>query len=100
MVKKIEWSLKAITTYAQNIKYLKEEWSLSTAQKFTETVNQKIDLIANKPVDYRRSSKVANVYFVVINKRIKLFYKINNRTNTISLLLFWNSWKNPSRLKY
>ncbi len=100
MVKKIEWSLKAVVTYSQNIKYLKEEWSLLTAQKFAEMVKQKIELIAADPVSLRKSSKIANVYSVVISKRVKLFYKVSEQKNTISLLIFWNSWQNPAKLKY
>ncbi len=100
MVEKVIWMPAAIFTYRQSIEYLIEEWSGKYANDFIVLADKKIEFICINPEMSRRSRKMKMIFSVKINKRIRLYYRYRPLKKQIDLLLFWNSWQNPAKLKY
>ena len=70
------WSPHAKKDYWQNIDYLEAEWSFQVTLNFIEKVEETIQLLTNKNVDFV-STHYKNLHKVVITKHITLYYRIN-----------------------
>lgn len=90
------WSPQAKKDYWQNIDYLEAEWSFQVTLNFIEKVEETIQLLTHKNVDFV-STHYKNVHKVVIIKHISLYYKINS--NQLELLRFWNTYQDLENFK-
>jgi len=67
---------------------------------FVFKVEAKVKLLSLQPkLGSPRSKSHSNIRHTLIHKRISLIYRIQPSINTIELLLFWNNYKHPSKLK-
>lgn len=89
MAYRIIWTKNAREDLKAIIKYLKEEWSLTVAEKFIIDVYQKIDLISNFPFSGIKSFKNKSVRKIVITRHNSLYYKIEE--DKIRLLDFFDN---------
>ena len=99
MAYEIVWSVEAEKAFKANIKYLEEDWSENEIANFINKTFDAIDIIKESPLIFKQSLKSKRIRKAIIVKQISLFYKINNSTNTIELITFWNNYKNPKKLK-
>lgn len=90
------WSPQAKKDYWQNIDYLDAEWSFQVTLNFIEKVEETIQLLTHKNVEFI-STHYKNVHKVVITKHITLYYKINS--NQLELLRFWNTYQDLENFK-
>ena len=100
MVYKISWTPKAIESYISNMKYLESAWTEKEVKNFAALVERKIKILSGQPeIGASRNKKQVNVRHTVLHKRISLIYRVKPQKKEIELLLFWNSYQHPSRLK-
>lgn len=100
MVYKIVWTLKALQTYESNMLYLEAAWSEKEIKKFALLVEKKLSLLSKQPlIGTARNKKQQNIRYTVLHKRVSLIYRINNRRKEIELLVFWNNFQNPARIR-
>ena len=93
----VVWTTDAEDTYEQNIAYLQDEWDDFVISTFIENTDEAIAYIVDNPALYPFYDKKNKIRRCVIVKQISLYYKITE-TN-IELLLFWNNYQNPKKLK-
>lgn len=89
------WSPEAVDDFELIVDYLIHEWSENSAEKFSDRVYDKINLIKKKPEIFE-SSVYKDIRKAPITKHITLFYKIEN--HELRLLRFWNNAQNPENL--
>ena len=97
---KIKWTTRAWLTYKANIEYLQKEWTAKEISNFIEATDKKIAGLASHPATGKsRNKKYPNIHFTVIHKRVALIYQHKPLKNEIDLLVFWNTYRNPGKLK-
>ena len=100
MVFKIIWTIRAYETFEDNIQYLLDNWSEKELENYKKLVKNKIDLLRIHPELGRPfKNRSMNIRQIVIHRRILLLYKVSDKSQEIKLLLFWNTLKNPRKLK-
>jgi plasmid stabilization system protein ParE len=97
---KINWTSKAWLTYEANIQYLQNEWTTKEVSNFVLATDKKIANLSRQPATGKpRSEKYPHIRFTIIHKRVALIYKYKPSKNEIDLLVFWNTYRHPGRLK-
>jgi len=100
MVCKISWTTKALESYISNIKYLETAWTDREVKKFINDVERKIkNLSLNPETGSSRNKKQPNIRHTVIHKRVSLIYRFKPIKMEVELLLFWNTYQNPKKLR-
>lgn len=94
MVKKIIWTPQSEKTHDAVIDYLEQEWSAKEVIEFIGKVNKIVQHIGRHPLAYRSAGK-EDVREAIITKHNILLYRISGQT--IYLLYFWDTRKNPAR---
>ena len=97
MTYKITFSPLPKITYQKNIHYLDNNWPLKSKVKFITNISKTVFLIKDNPEFFPKWKTNNNIRKAVIVKQITMFYKIEK--DTIEILLFWNSYQNPDKLK-
>ncbi len=92
----IIWSPQAKKDYWQNIEYLEAEWSFQVVVNFIEKVDETIQLLTKKNLEFI-STNYKNANKVVITKHITLYYRINS--NKLEILRFWNTYQDLENFK-
>jgi len=101
MACKINWTSRAWQSFEANVEYLQREWTFKEVSNFVASTDKKIAIIANQPkIGKSRDKKHPNLRFVVIHKRVALIYKHKPQRDEIDLLVFWNTHRNPGKLKF
>lgn len=98
MAYEIIWSPNAHNTFHKIVDYLQTEWGNKEVEYFIREVFSKIESLESSPRLGAILEK--NVHRTVLNKRVTLVYKVYPRRKTIRILSFWNTWQDPSKLKY
>ena len=100
MVYQVVWTLKALESYISNMKYLEKAWTEKEVNRFAALVEKKIKLLSVQPgIGTSRNKKQLHTRHTVLHKRISLIYRVKPQKKEIELLLFWNTYQHPSRLK-
>lgn len=100
MVYKVGWTPKALESYINNVSYLETKWTVREVRKFITDVEKKIKALSGQPtIGSARNKKQPNIRHTVIHKRVSLIYRYKPIKKEIELLLFWNTYQNPKKLK-
>jgi plasmid stabilization system protein ParE len=100
MVYEIVWTIKAEESFTENMEYLEEKWTVREMRKFAAIVENKIMLLSKQPdIGNSRNKKHPNIRHTVLHKRISLIYRVKPKYKKIELLLFWNTYRHPAKLK-
>jgi plasmid stabilization system protein ParE len=100
MACKINWTPRAWRTYEANLKYLEEEWTEKEISRFAELTDRKIANLSQHPgLGTPRNKKYPHIRFTLVHKRVALIYLYKPRKKEIDLLVFWNTYRNPRKLK-
>jgi plasmid stabilization system protein ParE len=99
MALKVRWTPEAEDNFESIINYLEKEWSEKEIQKFAQKTQKIIQQIAKNPKMYKAAGK-EEIRRAVITKQTSLFYQIDEESNLIALLSFWDNRKNPNDLIY
>lgn len=97
MVKKIIFSPEANERLKEIILYLVNEWSVKSAEKFIELLDDKLSHLQHFPLIYPVLEDNPNVHFCVISKQITLYYRISEYS--IEVITLFDTRSNPSKLK-
>ncbi len=97
---KINWTNRAWLTYKANITYLEKEWTAKEVSNFVLLVDKRLANLSKHPgIGNPRNKKYPNIRATLVHKRILLLYKYKPQKNEIDLLIFWNTYQNPRKLK-
>lgn len=99
MVRQIKWSSLAIQTYISNIQYLQKEWTQKEVDTFIAATERKLNLLKSQPGIGALTNKRKAVRKTLIVKRILLIYRYNKQQEQIELLMFFNTWQHPKRMR-
>jgi plasmid stabilization system protein ParE len=100
MAYQINWTQRAWQTYEANIQYLLQHWTEKEVSAFVWLTDKRITLLSERPlIGSPRNKRSPNIRFTLIHKRILLIYKLKPRKKEIDLLVFWNTYQNPKKLK-
>lgn len=92
----VEWTFLSKDSYLEEIEFIYFKWNILEVQKFEKLViNELSRLSLNPTIGKLQSDKN---YCLVISKQTSLFYKIDEQSSSVQLLLFWNNLKNPEDL--
>ena len=94
----LRWTTESVSTLKQNLYYLEYEWDNQVINNFLDRVEEILETIKTNPLLYPLHSAKDNVRKCVVNKRIILYYKIVDE-QFIDLLTFWNTYRDPGKLK-
>ncbi len=97
MVKKVVFSPEANERLKEIILYLVNEWSVNSAEKFINILDDKLTHIVQFPLLYPVFKDISDIHFCVINKQITLYCRISE--STIEIITLFDSRSNPSSLK-
>jgi plasmid stabilization system protein ParE len=75
MVKRIEWSKKAMGELYNILGYLKQEVSVSASERFLDVIEENIEKIKNHPTRGRQVPNRKTIRFVLIGKKHRLYYR-------------------------
>ena len=97
---KINWTDRAWQTYKTNIDYLEQAWTAKEISNFVLLVDKRLAGLSKHPrTGNPRNKKYLNIRTTLVHKRILLVYKHKPLKNEIDLLVFWNTYQNPRKLK-
>ncbi len=100
MACKINWTSRAWLSLEANVEYLLKEWTAKEVSNLVAAIDKKIAILSNQPeIEKPRNKKHHQIRFTVIHKRLALIYKYKPQKNEIDLLVFWNTYRNPGKLK-
>ncbi|GAA4752880.1 type II toxin-antitoxin system RelE/ParE family toxin [Flavisolibacter ginsenosidimutans] len=100
MVFEIKWTERSVISYGKNIEYLRTRWSEKVVEKFENGVKRRLQALESHPYLGRpRSQNSIHIRRTIINKRILLIYQVKPNKRRIDLLVFWNTYLNPKKLK-
>ncbi|XZF14161.1 type II toxin-antitoxin system RelE/ParE family toxin [Chitinophagaceae bacterium MMS25-I14] len=100
MVYEIVWTRKAVESFTENMQYLEENWTKKEIEKFTSIVNEKLLILTKHPeTGSPRNKKYPNIRHTILHKRVSLIYRLKPKHKRIELLLFWNTYRHPAKLK-
>ncbi len=97
---KINWTNRAWQTFNENIEYLQSAWTSKEISNFILQVDKRLANLAKHPeIGSPRNKKNRNIRSILVHKRILLLYKYKPVKKEIDLLIFWNTYQNPRKLK-
>jgi plasmid stabilization system protein ParE len=97
MLVELIWTSKAEQTFDSNIEYLEKEWSDQVVNDFIDRVEEVVDIIQDTPKLYPLHKKSDTIRKCKVTEQITLYYRVEN--TSIKLLIFWNVYQNPKKLK-
>lgn len=74
MAYKIVWSTEAENDFLSIFNYLKENWSLLSAQKFAENTFKRLDKIATTVYYQPRATSKSSIQIIKLDKKNVLFF--------------------------
>lgn len=100
MAVQVDWSDEALTTFDNNIFYLRSAWTEKEVIKFVQQTEHAINRIATHPESYPAGNRSKKYRKARLNKYMVLFYRYYKIKKRVVLLTFWNIKQDPLKLKY
>ena len=94
----IKITQRAEKSYRQNLDYLNENWGPKVTIAFIDRVDSIGKSISKNPYLYPLFLRSQNIRRCVVHERIIMYYRISGKTK-ITILLFWNTYQKPEKLK-
>jgi hypothetical protein len=94
---KILWTKEAISGYNKVIDYLDENWTEKEIESFSYSVSEKLKLLSQGNVKFRKSVK-HNYFETLVTKHNLLIYRVTN--DSIELITFWDTRQDPKKKKF
>jgi plasmid stabilization system protein ParE len=95
---KVSWTEKAKLSFNENIAYLDEKWNEAVVQSFIGRTEEMIEVIEKHPLVFPVINKNKGIHKCLVVKQVALYYRILE--DRVDLIIFWNSYQNPNRLKF
>jgi plasmid stabilization system protein ParE len=100
MVQEIIWSPEATAAFLEIISYLRDTWTEKEVNEFADRVDEKLEILKSHPRVGGIKNKRLNIRQTVIHKKVVLIYKYKPRKKEVYLLKFWNTLKDPNKVRY
>jgi plasmid stabilization system protein ParE len=97
MAFEISWTENALKDYENVIGYLIEGWSTKIAEKFIESVENKLQIITIYPFLGIASSKEPSIRSILLSKHNRLYYRISG--SVIEILDIFDLRQDPGKNK-
>ncbi len=91
------WLPEAEVSFNQNLDYLGHEWPAKVKTDFINRVDKVIRLASANPNLYPVYRMKDQVRKCVVHPRITMYFKVRN--GTLYLITFWNTYRDPKKLK-
>lgn len=98
MAYRLDFTERFEMSTARTAKWLKKEWSFSSAQKFQDKLAVAIEKIIANPLIGQRSRKFENIRSIMVTQHNRLYYRISD--TTITFLELIELKQSPHRNKY
>lgn len=98
MIYKINWSAKSQNDYFKIIDYILENWGTNSARKFIEIVNHNLKIISIMPKLYPKSQIRNSVRRCLMNKKVSMYYMINESRKEVKIITFYDNRRNEKDL--
>jgi plasmid stabilization system protein ParE len=95
----IIWSNRARITFFKVLDYLEKNWSQKEIIQFYYRTEIILRAINRNPGIFPVSHRYKQVRRALIDKNNSFFYQVDNYTNKIYLLTFFDNRQNPKHLK-
>ena len=96
MIYEVKWTFSATRSYFEEVDFIYQKWTIKEVVNFEKLVNDEIFRISQNPLIGKLNFK--NSYSLTLSKQTTLFYRVNEKSHSIELILFWNNLKNPNDL--
>jgi plasmid stabilization system protein ParE len=98
MALQIIWTINALEDYEKVVDYLLQEWSLSTAEEFIQTVERRTESLTNFPNLGRASIKEPFIRSIILTKHNKLYYRVSE--DAIEILNIFDTRQDSPKNKF
>lgn len=92
------WSNEAQVSFLTGVDFIQNEWSNVEATKFIIRTENLISQISKHPFLFKAYKKSTTIRCGILHKNTTLYYEVEEKTQTIKILLFWNNQRNPNSL--
>ncbi len=97
---KIIWSPRAKLSFDELVLFLERKWEPKVISKLFMELELSLKLISDNPYLFPLVSVKKQIRKCVIRKRTILFFLINQKTNTVELILLIDGRINPLKFKF
>ncbi len=98
MAYEIEWTENAKEDLKKIVEYIRDEWSLESAEKFVDKLDSWLELLIQSPYFGTTSKKKRGVRQILVTRHNRLFYRIIG--SRIILLDFFDTRQDPEKSTY
>ena len=95
---KVIWSNEAQDSFLTIVDFISNNWSQTEATKFIIRTESLIGQISKHPFLFKIYQQFKSIRCGALHKNTTLFYKVNEETRTIIVMLFWNNQREPGTL--
>jgi plasmid stabilization system protein ParE len=99
MVFKIIWTPTALNSYLEIMYFLEKNWTAKEINTLARNVDDKIKLLKTFSRIGSPFNKRKNLRKTLVHDHIQLYYKIAHTEQQIILIQFWDTKRNPKKLK-
>lgn len=95
---RVIWTYKAKDSYVEILEYLLNHWTLKDYENFKKRTIQLIETIKAQPLAFTPYIQKTGVRKALLTQQITLYYKYDELNDTVALLLFFNTYQDPSKI--
>jgi len=94
------WSDKAKKTYLDILENLNARWTAKETNHFISRTESVINKITENPLLFQQFKNDPLIRQAVLHATVILIYKISPDGNTIHLLTFWPTRRDPKKIRF
>ena len=94
----IDWTDIAKETYADELEFIDVKWGIKEVENFMILSDDFLKTLATGTFEGKPIRK-GSLRTSVISKQTSIYYKIDETSNSIILVCFWNNKKDPNALR-
>ena len=100
MVFKIIWTPTALNSYLEIMDFLETSWTQKEVNTFAKTVDERIKLLKSfSRTGSPFGTKHRKLRKTLVHEHVQLYYRILPAAQHILLVIFWDTRRNPRKLK-
>ena len=97
---KVYWSPRAKLSFDDLVLFLEKKWEAKVISKLFIEIEVTLKVISENPYLFPVISQKKQIRKCLIRKRTLLFFRINEQTNSIELILFVDGRRNPLKFRF
>ena len=96
---KVVWTARAKGSFSREADFIYKKWDKKVVERFFNRTVELIDAIRYNPLLFEAYKNDINIRRGWIHENVTMFYRIKKEAKSIEILLFWNSLRDPRKLK-